>query len=59
LEQHGVSLRGVAFGGGDWEQDLCDASGPLAVAFKPVINSFRGRQTVEMHIADWRSDDED
>jgi single-stranded-DNA-specific exonuclease len=57
LEQHGVSLRGVAFGGGDWEQDLSVASGPLAVAFKPVINSFRGRQTVEMHIADWRSDD--
>ncbi|MCI0332975.1 MAG: single-stranded-DNA-specific exonuclease RecJ [Planctomycetes bacterium] len=55
LEQHGVALRGVAFGGGDWEQDLIDASGPLAVAFKPVINSFRGRQTVEMHIADWRS----
>lgn len=54
LEQHGVALRGVAFGGGDWEQDLIDANGPLSIAFKPVINSFRGRQTVEMHIADWR-----
>ena len=54
LEQHGVTIRGVAFGGGDWEQDLIDASGPLSVAFKPVINSFRGRQSVEMHIADWR-----
>jgi single-stranded-DNA-specific exonuclease len=54
LEQHGVTIRGVAFGGGDWEQDLLDASGPLSVAFKPVINSFRGRQSVEMHIADWR-----
>jgi single-stranded-DNA-specific exonuclease len=54
LQQHGVALRGVAFGGGDWEQDLIDANGPLAVAFKPVINSFRGRQTVEMHVADWR-----
>jgi single-stranded-DNA-specific exonuclease len=54
LEQHGVTIRGVAFGGGDWEQDLIDASGPLSVAFKPVINSFRGRKSVEMHIADWR-----
>jgi single-stranded-DNA-specific exonuclease len=54
--QHGVSLRAVAFGGGDWEQDLTSASGPLAVAFKPVINHFRGRATVEMHLADWRCD---
>jgi len=54
FEQHGVSLRAVAFGGGDWEHDLIEASGPIAVAFKPVINHFRGRQTVEMHLADWR-----
>jgi single-stranded-DNA-specific exonuclease len=56
LEQHGVSLRAVAFGGGDWEEELTAASGPLAVAFKPVINHWRGRQTVEMHLADWRRD---
>jgi single-stranded-DNA-specific exonuclease len=56
FEQHGISLRAVAFGGGDWEQDLTTASGPLAVAFKPVINHFRGRATVEMHLADWRCD---
>ena len=54
LEQHGVALRAVAFGGGDWEQDLAEANGPLAVAFKPVINNFRGRQSVEMQLADWR-----
>jgi single-stranded-DNA-specific exonuclease len=57
FQQHGISLRAVAFGGGDWEQDLTSASGPLAVAFKPVINHFRGRATVEMHLADWRCDD--
>ncbi len=56
LEQHGVALRAVAFGGGDWEAELNEASGPLAVAFKPVINSFRGRQTVEMQLTDWRID---
>jgi single-stranded-DNA-specific exonuclease len=56
LEQHGVSLRAVAFGGGDWEADLNSANGPLAIAFKPVINEFRGRQTVEMQLTDWRAD---
>jgi len=58
LEQHGVALRAVAFGGGDWERDLAEVTGPLAVAFKPVINSFRGRQSVEMHVADWRAADD-
>jgi single-stranded-DNA-specific exonuclease len=57
LEQHGVTLRAVAFGGGDWEAELLALSGPLAVAFQPVINSFRGRQTVEMHLTDWRPHD--
>jgi single-stranded-DNA-specific exonuclease len=54
LEQHGVAIRAVAFGGGDWEDELNSASGPLSVAFKPVINHWRGRQTVEMQLSDWR-----
>jgi single-stranded-DNA-specific exonuclease len=57
LEQHGVALRAVAFGGGDWEDELNGTQGLLAVAFKPVINNFRGRTTVEMQLADWRAAD--
>jgi single-stranded-DNA-specific exonuclease len=54
LEQHGARLRGVAFGGGDWIDELAEISGPLNVAFRPVINTFNGRRTVELHITDWR-----
>lgn len=54
FEQHGVTIRAVAFGGGDWIDQLVAVDGPFAVAFQPVINHFRGRQTVEMHLADWR-----
>ncbi|HEV7221338.1 MAG TPA: DHHA1 domain-containing protein, partial [Pirellulales bacterium] len=54
LVQHGVALRGVAFGGGDWAEELAAASGPLAVAFRPIINDFRGRRTVELQLADWQ-----
>src|SRR3954471_23081051 len=54
FEQHGVALRAVAFGGGDWEDDLNGAGGRLAVAFRPVINNFRGQQSVEMQLTDWR-----
>jgi single-stranded-DNA-specific exonuclease len=57
LAQHGVKLRGVAFGGGDWAVELIAAEGPLALAFRPVINSFQGRRTVELHVVDWRCDE--
>jgi single-stranded-DNA-specific exonuclease len=54
LSQHGVTLRAVAFGGGDWIDDLIETDGPLDVAFRPVINDFRGRRSVELHLVDWR-----
>lgn len=54
LSQHGVQLRGVAFGGGDWADDLAALDGPMDIAFRPVINHFRGRQSVELHVVDWR-----
>ncbi len=53
LEQHGIQLRGVAFGGGDWATPLSQAGGPIAVAFRPQINHFRGRKTVELQVCDW------
>ena len=55
LEQHGVKLRTVCFGGGERLEELSNASGPIDVAFRPVINSFRGRRNVELHLVDWRS----
>jgi single-stranded-DNA-specific exonuclease len=54
LEQHGARLRGVAFGGGEWHDELVNVAGSLNVAFRPVINTFNGRRTVELHITDWR-----
>jgi single-stranded-DNA-specific exonuclease len=55
LEQHGVRMRAVAFGGGEWHDELVAVDGPLNVAFRPTINEFRGRRAVEMHIADWQA----
>jgi len=54
LCQHDVTLRAVAFGGGDWADALAAVDGPLDVAFRPVINRFHGRQSVELHLVDWR-----
>ena len=54
LSQFNVSLRAVAFGGGEWANELAAVDGPLDVAFRPVINHFHGRQSVELHLVDWR-----
>jgi single-stranded-DNA-specific exonuclease len=54
FDQYGVKMRAVAFGGGDWEEELARVEGPMSIAFRPVINHFRGRSSVEIHLADWR-----
>ena len=54
LHQHGVTLRAVAFGGGEWAAEIAAADRPLDVAFRPVINTFRERHNVELHLVDWR-----
>jgi single-stranded-DNA-specific exonuclease len=59
LVQHGVAMRGVAFGGGDWEETLTRHDGPFSIAFHPTINAFAGNRRVELHIADWRADTAD
>ena len=54
LAQGKMSLRGVAFGGGDWFDELSAAGSTLDFVFRPVVNEFRGRRSVELHIVDWR-----
>lgn len=54
LAQHGVVMRAVAFGGGDWADELDKQPGPMAVAFRPVINDFNGYRRVELQLSDWR-----
>ena len=44
----------MAFGGGEWAEELAEHAGPIDVAFRPVINEFRGRRNVEIQVCDWR-----
>jgi single-stranded-DNA-specific exonuclease len=55
LAQHDVTLRAVALGGGERAEELAGLTGPLDVVFRPVINTFRGRRSVEIHLVDWRA----
>jgi single-stranded-DNA-specific exonuclease len=54
IRQHGVTMRSVAFGQGDWAEELAQLPGPFDIAYRPVINDFRGRRNVELHLVDWR-----
>jgi len=54
VSQHGTQMRAVAFGAAEWAEDLARVEGPLDLAFRPVINEFRGRRNVELQLADWR-----
>ncbi|MEZ6101191.1 MAG: single-stranded-DNA-specific exonuclease RecJ [Pirellulaceae bacterium] len=57
FRQHSVSVRGVAFGQGDWVEQMEQTPGAIDIAYRPVINEFRGRRNVEIHLVDWRPSD--
>ncbi len=53
-KQHGVTLRALAFGQADWVGPLAENEGSVDIAYKPMINEFRGFRKVELHLVDWR-----
>ena len=55
LQQHGIRLRAVAFGKGDWVDELQQATGPFDFVFRAKINEFNGRRSVELHLVDWQT----
>ena len=50
----GKAIRAVAFGRGEWAAAMAD-TGPLDIVFSPQINAFRGHESVEMRLHDWRA----
>jgi len=57
LHQNGAPIRCLAFGKAEWAEPL-SAADTLSIAYRPVINSFRGRESVELHLVDWKADGE-
>ena len=54
LRQFGTRMRAVAFGRGEWAEEIARADGPIAVTFAPGINRFRGYEKVELQLKDWQ-----
>lgn len=54
VKQNRTSLRAVAFGRGEWADEIAAVDGPLAVSFAPQINSWNGFERVELQLHDWK-----
>ncbi|MFK7769036.1 MAG: single-stranded-DNA-specific exonuclease RecJ [Mariniblastus sp.] len=54
LKQHDSTIRAIAFGKGEWTEELADENAFYDFAFKPVINEFRGYRNVELQLIDFR-----
>ncbi len=54
LRQGSIEVRAVAFGQGEWAELLAEHDGAIDVAFRPTINEYLGRRTVQMQLVDWR-----
>jgi len=54
VRQMGTLIRAVAFGRGDWADDIEQANGCIDLCFAPTINHFRGRENVELLLKDWQ-----
>jgi single-stranded-DNA-specific exonuclease len=48
-------LKAVAFGRGEWAEPIRTARQPLSICFEPLINRWRGRESVELRLIDWKS----
>lgn len=54
VRQHRTHLRAVAFGRGEWAEELAAIHDPISISFAPQINSFRGYEKVELMLHDWQ-----
>lgn len=57
VRQYGQTFRAVAFGRAEWADEMAAVTGPLAVCYAPHINSYRGRESVELHLLDWQPEE--
>jgi single-stranded-DNA-specific exonuclease len=56
VKQNNKVLRAVAFGRAEWAEEIIAAGdGPLSLCFQPQMNEFRGFETVELHLVDWKT----
>ena len=54
VRQGNSVLRCVAFGKGEWADDIAACDAPLSICFSPSLNAFNGYENVELQLIDWQ-----
>lgn len=56
VRQFNKVLRGIAFGKGDWADEMAKVPGPISICFAPGFNRYKGYESVELQLIDWQPD---
>jgi single-stranded-DNA-specific exonuclease len=56
VRHYGKVMRAVAFGRGEWANEIGAVKGPFSISFAANINRFRGQANVELQLLDWQPD---
>lgn len=54
VRQGNSVLRCVAFGKGDWADEIAACNSALSICFSPSLNAFNGYENVELQLIDWQ-----
>jgi single-stranded-DNA-specific exonuclease len=54
VKQYGKVLRAIAFGKADWADEMANASGPISICFTAGFNRYKGYESVELQLIDWK-----
>ncbi len=54
LRHYGKVMRAIAFGRGEWADEIAAVQGPFSISFAANINRFRGQEKVELQLLDWQ-----
>ncbi|MEZ6044294.1 MAG: single-stranded-DNA-specific exonuclease RecJ [Planctomycetaceae bacterium] len=57
LHQYGKKLKAIAFGRGEWADEIARIEGPLSISFAVNINNFRGQHSVQLLLKDWKPEE--
>lgn len=54
VRQSGATLRAIAFGKGEWAEEIAAAGKSISISYAPGLNTYRGYENVELQLRDWR-----
>ncbi len=54
IKQGGKVLRAIAFGRGEWADEIAASGDSISICFTAGVNEYRGYQNVELQLLDWQ-----